>query len=533
MSLISPPEYPVCCEKSTDVKADGDFPSDPDKVDQSTVLIAALQEDEPVVTKKELWSYYLYYSGDNTVGPMIYTQTLFQSLATAAGYDPVAGPGASCLSSTASGQCILPWMGGTKSVTSIVLIANGISFAIMTVILTTIGSVADYGTNGRWILFTLTVICWAAQYACMVLTSPDSWKLAMGLFIVGFVTCGATISFFTAVFPRLARNTPQSRSLRERYENGHISVEEYEKEESLEKNRISNVSTVYGNIGYCFAYVLNLALLLAPKTANNPKVDNYTIVICTSYWVLLGIWWFMFQSPRPGPPLPKGQSYLTVGWKQIWMALKTYKHLPYTFVYLFAFFFLADGFNTTITLVAICQNDQFDFSFLDNTYLGLAQAIPSIFSVLVFWYVQRHWKISTKKMFFVTVVVTILMPLWGMIGIWTKKFGFRNAWEYWAYNVIFGVFQASYYSYSQTMMAELSPPGFENMFFGLFNLANRASSMIGPYVVQAIIDKTQNNWQGFPFLFAICTASLLVIWFGVDVEKGRRDAVRWAASQRG
>lgn len=58
MSLISPPEYPVCCEKSTDVKADGDFPSDPDKVDQSTVLIAALQEDEPVVTKKELWSYY-------------------------------------------------------------------------------------------------------------------------------------------------------------------------------------------------------------------------------------------------------------------------------------------------------------------------------------------------------------------------------------------------------------------------------------------------------------------------------------------
>ena len=50
--------------------------------------------------------------------------------------------------------------------------------------------------------------------------------------------------------------------------------------------------------------------------------------------------------------------------------------------------------------------------------------------------------------------------------------------------------------------------------------------MVGPYVIQAIIDKTQNNWQGFPFLFAICTAASLVIWFDVDVEKGRRDAVR-------
>ena len=61
-------------------------------------------------------------------------------------------------------------MGGTKSIASVVLVANGISFAIMTAIFTTIGSAADYGTFGRWLLFTVTVICWAAQYACMVLT---------------------------------------------------------------------------------------------------------------------------------------------------------------------------------------------------------------------------------------------------------------------------------------------------------------------------------------------------------------------------
>ena len=50
----------------------------------------------------------------------------------------------------------------------------------------------------------------------------------------------------------------------------------------------------------------------------------------------------IFQQPRPGPPLPKGESYLTIGWKQIWIALKQYKKLPYTFVYLIAFFLLAD-----------------------------------------------------------------------------------------------------------------------------------------------------------------------------------------------
>jgi hypothetical protein len=32
-----------------------------------------------------------------------------------------------------------------------------------------------------------------------------------------------------------------------------------------------------------------------------------------------------------------------------------------------------------------------------------------------------------------------------------------------AYNVIYGLFQAPFFAFSQTMMAELSPPGFDNM----------------------------------------------------------------------
>lgn len=32
--------------------------------------------DQPTTTRKELWSYYLYYNGDNGVGPGSYSQTL-------------------------------------------------------------------------------------------------------------------------------------------------------------------------------------------------------------------------------------------------------------------------------------------------------------------------------------------------------------------------------------------------------------------------------------------------------------------------
>ena len=36
-----------------------------------------------------------------------------------------------------------------------------------------------------------------------------------------------------------------------------------------------------------------------------------------------------------------------------------------------------------------------------------------------------------------------------------------------AYNIVWGLFQAPYYPYSQTMMAELTPPGFEYMASGI------------------------------------------------------------------
>jgi hypothetical protein len=57
--------------------------------------------------------------------------------------------------------------------------------------------------------------------------------------------------------------------------------------------------------------------------------------------------------------------------------------------------------------------------------------------------------------------------------------------------------------------------------------------MIGPNVIQAVINNTGNNWDGFPFLFALCASASLVIWFAVDVQKGRRAAVKWAAERRG
>ena len=80
---------------------------------------------------------------------------------------------------------------------------------------------------------------------CLVASSaPSRWGAAMALYMIGFISYGATLVFYAAVFPRLARNTAHARTLRDKYEKGEIPLEEYELEESMETNRISNISTV-------------------------------------------------------------------------------------------------------------------------------------------------------------------------------------------------------------------------------------------------------------------------------------------------
>lgn len=113
-----------------------------------------------------------------SVGPLVFTLTLLQSLLFSAGHNP-SDPGQPC-DGTTSGMCVVPWLGGTISVSGVLLVANGLSFGvsiephlwtfslilqILTLLFITFGSVADYGFNGRWMLIGVTLIFWGSQFA--------------------------------------------------------------------------------------------------------------------------------------------------------------------------------------------------------------------------------------------------------------------------------------------------------------------------------------------------------------------------------
>lgn len=93
------------------------------------------------------------------------------------------------------------------------------------------------------------------------------------------------------------------------------------------------------------------------------------------------------------------------------------------------YFLLGDSLNTTVTVIGTLQNSIVAYNTLDLTYLlivGIGAQAVGIFS---FWHIQKRFSLSTKTMFNAVAVAIILLDAWGMIGIWTQKFGFHNVWE--------------------------------------------------------------------------------------------------------
>lgn len=128
----------------------------------------------------------------------------------------------------------------------------------------------------------------------------------------------------------------------------------------------------------------------------------------------------------------------------------------------------------------------------------------------------------------------ILLDGWGMIGIWTQKFGFHNEWEFWLYQVFYGLFVCPWYSYSQIMISEVTPRGKEFLFFSLFSIMGKTSAFIGPIVSSAIIDASpaQNNSLPFYFLFGLSIVSMLLLAIFVDLKKSRKEQEEFLAEER-
>lgn len=350
----------------------------------------------------------------------------------------------------------------------------------------------------------------------------ECWEVA--------VTWCASFIFFIATFPKLAHDLPETQRAGNEYMEGRMTESEYERHISLVRSRVMNYSWAWSCIGYagsCALCVAALAALHADDSAEaNSRGYSVSVAICTAVWVVLAVPWFLWEKRRPGPPIPKGDSYWTFGFKQTVFAAKQAWQLKQTVAYMAAFFLLYDGVSTTMTLINIAQSQAVAFSATGNSYLLMVAGFSSAIGGFGAYNLQAKLGLKTKTMLQVSNLTSLIVALWGMVGIWTSVVGYHHTWEFWAMQSVYGLSIGPQYAYGQAFLAELIPRGREYLFFGLVGIVSKGSSWIGPVACSAIVDASGNQWMAFPLVAALTLVPTIGIAF-ISEEKGRAEAAAY------
>src|ERR1700712_4900533 len=103
---------------------------------------------------------------------------------------------------------------------------------------------------------------------------------------------------------------------------------------------------------------------------------------------------------------------ITVGFWQLWRALRQIWQLKQSLIYLIGYFLLGDSLNTTVTVIATLQNSIVAYNTLQLTYLLIVGIAAQAVGIYTFWWAQRRFRLSTKTMFNAVAVAIVILDLW-------------------------------------------------------------------------------------------------------------------------
>ncbi|KAF9306945.1 Autophagy protein 22 [Mortierella antarctica] len=499
--------------------------------------------------KTEVWAWYLQnatYCAYGWVSAVLMVPVLIQDLAARNGVETV-DHSRVCDTSVADYKCVMPVFGqhyldpGT-----IALYISSFSALVSFVVSLSISPIADYGSYKKTFLWVFAVLGCITSIAFFVIQVPSMIWLTVILASLGWSCYNVSSVFSNAFLPIYARVHPTVLATAEGLaKNDSVDAKPLSKEDVPSDNEDRNKKNMAimrkaeeqvtndlaawcagaANVG---SMVVQLICIGISLSMNNSYLSLQIAIAFT------GVWWLMWTlavmpwlDARPGPPLPKGQNWIAFSWRKNFKTFKSMRKLPQITRFIFAWFILSDGVNTVTALLYVITYQELKFSHTKSLVMTICISAGAFVGAYLFLWIRKLWALSTKFMVMLTLGLYALLTAYFVIpGYFTTSFGLQHEWEAWCAIAYLGLIISTFFGTCKVMMAELCPVGDENEWFSLFQLADKGSSWIGPFVTGAIQSATGDFRIGFWFPLALMAAGGAVLMM-VDMDKGKDEAIRF------
>lgn len=388
-------------------------------------------------------------------------------------------------------------LGPFGSITALSLFPYCISASVFlqVLLLPVLGAVADYSQAKKRLM---AAFCYAGVAAtCLLFVITGQRYLAGGLLlIVANFAFGVTIVLYNAFL-------------------NDITTED-------RRDKVSSQGYAVGYLGGGLLLAANLGLVSASDRLGMSKELAVRLSLLSA-----GVWWggfalitFARLLTRRAARTRVHRSYVAIGLSELAALWSALQRLPQTRRYLVAYMAFNDAIQTVISVASVFLAQE----------LFVARGLPIneaflMGLVLMVQFVAFGGALLFERLaLLLTTKNAILLSLLIWTGIVVYAYGFlQTVAQAWIMGAVLAMVLGGSQALSRSLFSQMIPAGHEAAFFGVYEITERGTSWIGPFVFGVVASVTGSYRQAILSLVVLFVAGTLMLLF-TDTERAIHDA---------
>lgn len=381
--------------------------------------------------------------------------------------------------------------GGEEWATFAWTAALGFSSGLIILAGPVLGAYADVYANKKRLLFLCTVGC-VLFTALLALAGPGDLWPAIGLIVLTNFFFGCGENLIAAFLPELARGNALG--------------------------KVSGWGWSFGYIGGLVCLGLSLAYVTSAQEAGltAEQFVPVTMVITALFFAISSVPTFLFLKERA---LPQQQPAAGLVVREAFARLRnTFDHVRiYRDLarFLGCIVFYQAGIQTVIALAAIYAQQVMGFDTGDTIFLILVVNITASVGAFLFGNVQDR----------IGHIPTIALTLAGWIVMVLLAWMAEDRTMFWVAANVAGLCLGASQSAGRALVGYFSPAARRGEFFGLWGLAVKLSSILGPITYGLVSWISGGDHRLAMLITGVYFVIGLVILMGIDIQRGRQAAL--------
>lgn len=366
-------------------------------------------------------------------------------------------------------------------------IAASISEIVVALLAPILGAIADFSGSRKKFLaacaFTIVVFTGALYFV-----GPGMAAVGLVLFIIANVGFAGGGVFIDSFLPGISNESNAGR-----------------------------ISGLKWAMGYTSGLIcMAICLPLAKNVVDNPTAEQLSLArlipaIVAAYYAVAVIPTFLLLRERSVPkPLPPGENYVTVGFRQLKNTLRHIRRYSELFKLLIAFLVYNDGIVTVIYFAALYATETIGFTTEQIAVMFIIMNVIAAAGAFSFGFLAD--RIGQKRTIFISLAI------W-MGAVVLAYFSYSKM-SFYGVAALAGIGMGSTQSVSRSLLALFTPKENAAEFFGFLGIAGKALAFLGPIIFGTVSQMTGSQRPAILSVGIFFVVGMILLSF-VNEKRGK------------